>query len=400
MSIIDSLVIENSQKIVFLILDGLGDVPHKDFGYKTPLEAAKKPSIDEISRRYGILGRGIPVDVGITPGSGPGHLSLFGYDPIAYDIGRGVLEVLGMDMELNEGDVAARGNFCTVKNKIVLDRRAGRLETEETERLISIISNNIKTIDGVEIILRPGKSHRFALILRGDGLSDKLTDADPHKEGMEYVYPEAREKDAIRTANVLRKFIDSVSDILANEERANGILLRGFSKKPDIPSFTQRYRMRALALASYPMYRGIARLLGMEIREKPETIKESFELLSRYYSEYQFFFLHVKETDIMGEDGNFYGKVKVIEEVDSLIPSLWELGPNVLVITSDHSTPCTIRGHSWHPVPILLASRNGESDNLEFTERNCLRGSIGTIYSKNLMNLVLALGSKLDKFGA
>lgn len=400
MSLTERLLVENSKKIVFLILDGLGDIPHEDFDYKTPLEVARKQNIDEISRKYGILGRGIPVDVGITPGSGPGHLSLFGYDPLEYEIGRGVLEVLGLDMELKEGDIAARGNFCTIKDGIVLDRRAGRLKTEETERLISKISSSIKSIDGVEIILKAGKSHRFALILRGDGLSDSLIDADPHKDGERFVYPEPKEKEATRTSLILSKFIDAVTEILSNEDKANGILLRGFSRKPDLPPFPERFKMRACALASYPMYRGIARLLGMEVREKPESLDETFRLLKSYYQDYQFFFVHIKETDIMGEDGNFFGKVSVIENVDSHFPSVWALEPDVLLVTSDHSTPCVMKGHSWHPVPILLATRKGGSDNLEFTEKNCLRGSIGTIYSKSLMNLVLALSSRLDKFGA
>lgn len=400
MSLTERLLVENSKKIVFLILDGLGDIPHEDFDYKTPLEVARKQNIDEISRKYGILGRGIPVDVGITPGSGPGHLSLFGYDPLEYEIGRGVLEVLGLDMELKEGDIAARGNFCTIKDGIVLDRRAGRLKTEETERLISKISSSIKSIDGVEIILKAGKSHRFALILRGDGLSDSLIDADPQKDGERFVYPEPKEKEATRTSLILRKFIDAVTEILSKEDKANGILLRGFSRKPDLPPFPERFKMRACALASYPMYRGIARLLGMEVREKPESLDETFRLLKSYYQDYQFFFVHIKETDIMGEDGNFFGKVSVIENVDSHFPSVWALEPDVLLVTSDHSTPCVMKGHSWHPVPILLATRKGGSDNLEFTEKNCLRGSIGTIYNKSLMNLVLALSSRLDKFGA
>jgi len=398
--LIESIIQGNEKKIIFLILDGVGDIPDQRFSWTTPLEVAKKPNMDNLSEKYGILGRMIPVEIGITPGSGPGHLSLFGYDPLHYEIGRGVMEALGLEMELKEGDVAARANFCTVKDGVVIDRRAGRLRTEETERICEEISRNVKEVNGVEILVKPGKSHRFVLVLRGKGLSDRLTDGDPHKDGMAYVYPEPREEGARFTAQVVKDFILKVQEILFKERVANGILLRGFSMKPKLPLFKERYKMEALAIATYPMYRGISRILGMHVLGNPETYDQMILLLKENYVKYEFFFIHIKETDLAGEDGNFEAKKRVIEEVDKFLPEIWDLNPDVLVITGDHSTPCSIKGHSWHPVPLLIVTRSGETDRLQFHEKNCAKGSIGTIYSRHLMNLALALSSKLDKFGA
>ncbi|MCX7858009.1 MAG: 2,3-bisphosphoglycerate-independent phosphoglycerate mutase [Deltaproteobacteria bacterium] len=397
---ISDIILRNEQKIVFLVLDGVGDIPDKRFSYKTPLEAAKKPNIDKLSQEYGVLGRIIPVEIGVTPGSGPGHLSLFGYDPLQYDIGRGVLEALGLDIELEEGDLAVRANFCTIKDGIVTDRRAGRLKTEETERICAQLAKNIDRINNTKVIIVPGKSHRFVVIFRGGNLSDKLADGDPHKDGMPYVYPKPKVKEAEYTSNLVNMFLEKALKVITSEEVANGILLRGFSMKPKLPLFPDKYKMQAAAIATFPMYRGISRILGMKVIGNPKTYGEAISLLKENYNDFQFFFIHIKETDIAGEDGNFEAKIRVIEEVDHLVSEIWDLAPDVVVITGDHSTPCLIKGHSWHPVPLLVLNRKGETDGLSFHEKNSLMGSIGTIYSKHLMNLVLAMSAKLDKFGA
>lgn len=397
---IDDLLLSNDNKIIFLILDGLGDIPNPSFNLQTPLEAAKKPNLDGLAAKSGVLGRIIPVDIGITPGSGPGHLSLFGYDPMEHEIGRGVLEVLGLNMDLREGDLAARANFCTVRDGVVTDRRAGRIPTEQTERLCAMISGSVREIEGVKVIIKPGKSHRFAVIFRGAGLSDKLTDADPHKDNRPFAYTRARSKDADLTARVVNGFIGAVMDLLKAEPVANAALLRGFSSMPDIKPFTEKYRMKALAIATYPMYRGIAKVLGMDVRQEPADYDEAVRILKENYNDYQFFFFHVKETDLAGEDGNFEEKVKAIEEVDRIVPAIYGLGPQAMIVTGDHSTPCPLKGHSWHPVPLLIVTKTGETDGLAFHEKNCVRGSVGTIYSKELMPAALAHGMRLDKYGA
>jgi len=394
------LILKNDKKIVFLILDGVGDIPNPRFSYLTPLEAAKKPNIDRLAVECGILGRIIPVDIGVTPGSGPGHLSLFGYDPFEYEIGRGVLEVLGLNMDLQDGDLAARANFCTIRDGIVVDRRAGRIASEETVRLCEKITASIPEIEGTRIIVKPGKSHRFAIIFRGKDLSDHLTDADPHKDHLPLVHSEPKDKHATFTSRIVKGFMEKVMVLLKDEKVANGVLLRGFSTKPAIPSFSDNYQMKALAIATYPMYRGIAKVLGMDVKDETKDYQEMLQTLRDNYDSYQFFFLHIKETDLAGEDGNFGEKVVAIENVDPIVPDIYGLNPQVLVITGDHSTPCPMKGHSWHPVPLLMATKTGERDGAAFHERNCVTGSIGTIYSKQLMSLALAHGLRLDKYGA
>jgi len=397
---INDLLLRNNNKIIFLILDGLGDIPNPQFSYLTPLEKAEKPNIDKLALERGVLGRIIPVDVGVTPGSGPGHLSLFGYDPAIYEIGRGVLEVLGLNMDLKDGDLAARANFCTVSNGIVVDRRAGRIETKETERLCALISKAIPEIEGVKINIKPGKSHRFAIIFRGRQMSDKLTDADPHKDNKPVAYSSPKTAEAEFSSNIINTFIKKVQELLKDEKIANGVLLRGFSVKPDIPPFAVRYNMNALAIATYPMYRGIAKVLGMDVKEEPKDYDEMVRILKDNYNDYQFFFMHIKETDTAGEDGNFPAKVDAIEKADRIVSAIYDMKPQVLVITGDHSTPCPLKGHSWHPVPLMVVTQTGERDGMAFHEKNCLSGSIGTIYSKQLMSLALAHGFRLDKYGA
>jgi 2,3-bisphosphoglycerate-independent phosphoglycerate mutase len=396
----EHLILSNDNKIIFLVLDGVGDIPDPKHGHQTPLEAAKKPNMDRLAMECGVLGRIIPVGVGITPGSGPGHLALFGYDPIQYEIGRGILEVLGLNMTIEGNDIAARGNFCTVKDGIVTDRRAGRVETQIGERLCKKMAEAIPSIDGVKVIIQPGISHRFAIIFRGEGLSDELEDADPHKDNKPLIPAVAKSANAEKTAMIINKFIKTAMDLLKGESKANGLLLRGFSRKPDIPPFPERYKMNALAITTYPMYRGIAKVLGMKAEKEPRSYDEMIDILRDNYDKYQFFFMHIKETDVAGEDGNFKEKVRAIEFVDRILPAIAALNPRVLVITGDHSTPCSLAGHSWHQVPLLIVAQTGETDGITYHEKNCVKGSIGTIYSKELMSLALAYGSKLDKYGA
>jgi 2,3-bisphosphoglycerate-independent phosphoglycerate mutase len=396
----DHLIVRNDTKIVFLVLDGLGDISDPLHGHMTPLEAAKKANIDRLAIERGVLGRTIPVGVGVTPGSGPGHLSLFGYDPVEYEIGRGILEVLGLNMYIGPGDVTARGNFCTVRDGVVTDRRAGRIETALGEQLCTRLSQAIHSIDGVGVTIKPGVSHRFGIVFAGEGLSAELEDADPHKDNKPLTAVAPRVPGAEKTASIVNAFMTKVMDVLKDQTAANGILLRGFSKRPDMPPFPEKYHMEALAITTYPMYRGIAKLLGMKVEKEPTDCAEMVAILREHYDKYQFFFIHVKETDIAGEDGNFAEKVKAIEMVDQIVADIYALEPKVLVITGDHSTPCALKGHSWHPVPLLLVTDTGERDGIPFFEKNCVRGSIGTIYAKELMTLAMAYGSKLDKFGA
>jgi 2,3-bisphosphoglycerate-independent phosphoglycerate mutase len=396
----DRLILTNDNKIVFLILDGLGDIPNPEHSHMTPLEAAVKPNMDRLAIERGVLGRTIPVGTGITPGSGPGHLGLFGYDPVEFEIGRGILEVLGLNMDIGPGDLTARGNFCTMQGGIVTDRRAGRIETTIGERLCAALSEAIPSVEGTKVTIKPGVSHRFGIVFSGEGLSDELEDADPHKDNRPLALAAPKSPTGERTAVVVNAFMEKAREVLKNEAPANGVLLRGFSKRPNIPLFSEKYKLDALAITTYPMYRGIAKVLGMKVEKEATDYAGMVDILREHYDKYQFFFMHIKETDVAGEDGNFPKKVEAIEAVDKIVPAIAELKPKVLVITGDHSTPCALKGHSWHPVPLLIVADTGERDGIPFHEKNCVRGSIGSIHAKELMTLALAYGSKLDKFGA
>ncbi len=396
------LIEPNNSKILLLVADGLGGIPHPDYGFKTELEAAKTPNLDDLASKS-VLGLTIPVEPGITPGSGPAHLSLFGYDPVKYEIGRGVLEALGIGFHMTKRDVAARGNFATIKpDRTIVDRRAGRIPTEESKKIVEKLQQHIKEIDGVEIILKPGKEHRFVLILRGDNLSDKISDTDPQHEGLKILDPVPLDKEAEFTANVIKKFVEKALEIIKDEPKANGILLRGFAKVPDLEPFPEKYRLRALSIAAYPMYKGLTRLLGFDTPDAGDTFELEIEKLKELWKDYDFVYLHYKDTDKAGEDGNFEKKVSVIEKLDSFIPELLKLNPDVFVVTGDHSTPSLIGGHSWHPNPLLIYSRKAGIFNpdTKFTERDCSRGYLGTIKSMDLMPLLLASAGRLKKFGA
>ena len=385
-------------KIVFLIIDGVGGLPHPETG-KTELESARKPNLSRIARDS-LCGLIDPVSPGITPGSAPGHLAIFGYDPIKYSIGRGVLEALGIDLELKPDDIAARGNFCTVDDRgIITDRRAGRLSTDKSTKLCRSL-NNI-AISGAEISVLPVKEHRFVLILRGEALSPELADSDPQQAGLSPKKIEPLSPQAQRTAEIVNNFISQASIRLQYEPSANMVLLRGFSRRPDIPSIPEIYKLKAAAIAIYPMYRGLAKLVGMQMLPSGESMTEQLNSLQRYYADYDFFFIHFKNTDARGEDGNFRAKVQAIEELDDALPSLLSLDPEVLIITGDHSTPATLAMHSWHPVPFMLRSRWCRSDNVtEFSEKACLAGGMGRFPATEIMALAMANALKLDKFGA
>ncbi len=396
--VLQSLVIQTDSKLVMVVIDGLGGLPMQG---KTELEAAKTPNLGRLTSKS-ICGLIDPIAYGITPGSGPSHLALFGYDPFQYDIGRGVMEALGIDVPLTKDDLAMRGNFATVDDKgIIIDRRAGRIPTERNREICQFLGNEIKEIEGVRVSIYPGKEHRFVIIFRGGGLRDDLTDADPQKEGLKAKGTEALSQEARRTAEIVNLYLKRATEVLKPFHPANTILLRGFSKIPDIPTMSQRFKLRPAAIATYPMYKGLARLVGMEILETGETYKDEVETLRKHLDRHDFFYVHFKKTDSAGEDGNFRAKVKVLEEIDRVIPSILKLKPDVLVVTGDHSTPSFLKGHSWHPNPILLFSKYVRPDGVRrFTERQCQRGQLGRFPAMDVIPLMLANGLKLEKFGA
>jgi 2,3-bisphosphoglycerate-independent phosphoglycerate mutase len=397
---IDSLVIKNETKIVFLIMDGLGGLPMGGQG-QTELEAAQTPNMDALAKRS-ICGLLDPVGYGITPGSGPAHFALFGYDPVKNNIGRGILEAAGIDYPMTERDLLIRINFATIdKDGVVVDRRAGRIDNDTNKRICRKLQENIRKISDVEVIFEPVKEHRALLVLRGDGLREDIQETDPQKTGFPALPPKAMVQEAEETAVILQRLIDKTKGVLADESKANMMLLRGYSRYRRYPYISERFGLNALAIASYPMYRGIARLLGMVIGPQPGTIEEEILALRKNYDKYDFFFVHVKPTDSRGEDGNFDAKVKVIEEVDSLIPLVTELNPDVLVVTGDHSTPAALASHSWHPLPVMLHSATCRPDRVErFGERDCICGGLGRMPMVHLMGLALAHARRLVKFGA
>jgi 2,3-bisphosphoglycerate-independent phosphoglycerate mutase len=398
-----NLLRPNGTKIVLLVMDGLGGIRNAEFP-KTALESAKTPNMDRLAAD-GICGRSMPISLGVTPGSGPAHLSLFGYDPLApeNDIGRGVTEVTGVGFDLEKEDIAIRGNFATMNGDGVLtDRRAGRLPHEECVRICAELQGEMGEIDGVEIIVMPVREYRFGVVLRGEGLSPEVDETDPQLTGKKPLPPEPRTPEAGRTAEVISEFVKRAVKMLAKEEKANTVLMRGISRKPHLEPFSERYGLRAAAIASYPLYRGVAGLCGMDIIETGFSVKEEFDTLESVYGgDHDFFFLHIKKTDSYGEDGNIEGKAGVIEEVDAEIPRLLALGPDVLVITGDHSTPCAMKGHSWHPVPLLLSSPVcGRDDAARFDESECGRGGLGIFPATKIMELALANAGRLKKQGA
>jgi len=398
MGIVERQAQQTDSRILFLVMDGLGDLP--DERGRTPLAAARKPNLDRLARE-GCCGRFDPVGPGITPGSGPGHLALFGYDPTEYEIGRGVLSAVGIDFPLQPGDVAARFNFCTLDREgRIVDRRAGRIATEENRRLVAKLSE--VRLPGVELFVATESEYRGVLVLRGEGLSPAVADTDPQATGVPPLPVRATAPEAIRTAALVEQFLAQARELLAGEPKANGLLLRGFDTLPSIPSLAARFRLRPLCVATYPMYRGLARLVGMEVAPPPENLAAIPQVLAQHLPGHDFAFVHVKYTDKAGEDGDFERKKAVVEEVDALLPQLLELLFQVVVVTADHSTPVAFKAHSWHPVPGLLwAPGRVFRDQVEtFSEIACLAGAFGRLPLRFLLAEALAAAGKLAKYGA
>ncbi|OPY86294.1 MAG: cofactor-independent phosphoglycerate mutase [Syntrophaceae bacterium PtaU1.Bin231] len=398
--LVDSLIVKNEKKILFLVMDGLGGLPVEGRD-KTELEAARTPNLDRLAKG-GVCGLLDPIGPGITPGSGPAHFALFGYDPVKNNVGRGILGAAGLDFPMTEKDLFMRVNFATVDAQgIIRDRRAGRIDTDTNRRLCGLLREKVKLPGGVQTFFETEKEHRALFVLRGDGLREEIEETDPQKTGLPPLAPRALVPEAETTAALLRDLAQQARDILRAEPKANMVLLRGYACFHKFPGVGERFGLKPLAVASYPMYRGIARLLGMSVHKPTNTIREEFEALRGAFANYDFFFVHVKPTDSRGEDGQYEQKVKVIEEVDALLPLITDLKPDVLVVTGDHSTPAALASHSWHPVPVLLSAGTCRPDRVErFGESDCLAGGLGRMPMKQLMAVALAHAGKLEKFGA
>lgn len=398
LEIIKEIAISSSSKIVMLVVDGLGGLPEPKSG-KTELEIASTPNLDKLAQE-GVCGLSTPVSPGITSGSGPGHLALFGYDPLKFTIGRGVLEALGVDFELRDTDVVARGNFCTVDDEgLITDRRAGRISTETCCQLTKLLG--LIRLEGVQIFVLPVKEHRFILVIRGNALSAEISDTDPQRIGVAPNLAVAISPEAKHTAHLVNQFINSAAEVLCRHYPANMVLFRGFSKLPHFPSMTEIFKLKPAAIVDYPMYKGLAKLIGMDVFLSSSTIREKLATLAEHFASHDFFYVHVKKTDSAGEDGNFKEKVRLIEEIDTALPVLIDLKPDVIIVTGDHSTPAVLKGHSWHPVPVLIHSQWCRSDDVkEFSERACIMGGLGRLQAVDIMLLAMANALKLTKYGA
>lgn len=399
------LIEKNSTKVVLLILDGLGGIRTVERP-KTELELAVTPNFDALTRRSA-LGRSRPAAAGITPGSGPGHLSVFGYDPLdpAHDIGRGVLEALGIGFGLTKQDVAARGNFVTLDSAgLISDRRAGRIDSTEGARICKKMQAAVQEpIDGVKVIVEHVKDYRFCIILRGDGLSGNFHDTDPQKTGKPIlpISPNDNSPATQKTARVFKAAVEKLLAAIKDEAKANGFTLRGFSMDPGIETFEQRWGMKACAIASFPLYRGVARLLDFDVLEVGPEIPDEIAKLEEVWGKYDFYFVHIKKTDSYGEDGNPDGKIKIIQQVDEILPRILALKPDVIAVTGDHSTPPPMKSHSWHPVPLLISGPMCDIDaTTRFTEAECDRGTLGIVHANEVLPLMLANAGRLAKFGA
>lgn len=396
---IKQLAEPSDSKIVLLVMDGLGGIPDNK-KIVTELEAANKPNLDALAVK-GICGLHHPVAPGITPGSGPSHLALFGYDPLQYEIGRGVLEALGVDFELGSLDIAARGNFCTVDGGgKIIDRRAGRISTEKCAELCRLLEKI--ELEETEFMVKPVCDYRFLLVLRGETSPVAIGDTDPHKSGVPPLDPEPLEPETEKTCRRLKGFLEKAGRLLADRHPANMVLLRGFSRRPHWPRMDTVFNLRPAAISGYPMYRGVAKLLGMEILEAGDTLTDQFSTLEDRWDEFDFFYVHIKKIDSAGEEGDFDRKVSLIEEADAYLPRLLALEPDVIVVTGDHSTPARMRSHSWHPVPVLLWSEYCRPDKVDrFGEEACIHGMLGPNFpAKDLMPLMMANALRLKKFGA
>jgi 2,3-bisphosphoglycerate-independent phosphoglycerate mutase len=396
--LIQELRESNASKIVLVVADGLGGLPLEPGG-KTELETARTTNLDALVKE-GVCGLSLPVLPGITPGSGPGHLGLFGYDPLEYRIGRGILEALGINFKVGPRDVAVRGNFCTVDDKgLITDRRAGRPTTERCVAMCQKLQQI--RLPAVEIFVEPVREHRFVVVIRGDHLGDAVNDTDPQQTGHLPLEAKGADADSQNTALVVNRFVAEAGKILKGDAPTNMVTLRGFARYPKIATMQEIYGLRAAALAVYPMYKGLARLVGMDVVDAGSTLSDQVATLKKLWGQYDFFFLHYKYTDSTGEDGNFPAKVEMIERFDAAIPDIRGLNPNVLIVTGDHSTPSKLRSHSWHPVPTILWADTCRTDAVtEFGESSCLRGGLGQFQAMYLMPMALAHAGRLGKYGA
>ena len=405
LELMSGLAQDEQTKILLVVLDGLGGLPETPEG-PTELEAARTPNLDALAARS-ICGLGTAVGPGITPGSGPGHLSLFGYDPIECLVQRGVLSALGIGFDLQSGDLAARGNFCSVdpETGVITDRRAGRISSELGARLCEKL-NQIQLPEVEQVFVKPVKEYRFTLIIRGEGLEDGLTDTDPQETGVPPKPVTATHPEAEETAELVNRWLEKAREVLAadaeeNDHPANSCNLRGLSKRPDLPQMPEVFKLQCGAIATYPMYRGVARLAGMDILSTGDSIEDEVETLKEHWDDYDFFFFHVKKIDSRGEDGDFDAKAAVIEHFDQVLPDILALDPDVVIVTGDHSTPAIWRSHSWHELPVLIYSRYIRRDHVtSFGERPCMAGGLGHIQHVDLMPLAMANAGRLAKYGA
>ena len=396
--VLDECSVSTPSKIVMLVVDGLGGLPNGETRL-SELETAHTPNLDKLAG-ISSCGLTLPVLPGVTPGSGPGHLALFGYDPLKYKIGRGALESLGVGIDLKQGQVAARGNFCTIDSRGLLsDRRAGRIPTEVSTPLCHRLDQI--TIEGVDVRVYPVEGYRFVLLMSGEGLSDQVTETDPQRVGEAPLDVLAASPEGSKTAQVANRFVAQAREALKDEERANMVLLRGFAGPPNLPSMATSYNLSPVAIASYPMYRGLASIAGMEVVSTGRTFAEEVDTLYQHYASHDYFYIHYKPSDAAGEDGSFSGKVAALEELDSYIPRLLQLKPDVFIVAGDHATPAIMAAHSWHPVPFLLHSRWTVGEGVDgFSERSCRTGSLGRFPATQIMLLALAHAGKLTKYGA
>jgi 2,3-bisphosphoglycerate-independent phosphoglycerate mutase len=380
-----------------LVADGLGGLP-LEAGGKTELETARTPNLDACARE-GVCGLSLPVLPGVTPGSGPGHLGLFGYDPLEYRIGRGILEALGINFAVGNRDVAIRGNFVTLENGLIKDRRAGRPSTDRCQAMVAKMRQ--AKIPGVEVFVEPVREHRFVAVFRGDGLGDKVNDTDPQAVGVAPLKAEGADEPSRKTAAIANEFVAQACKILKDDAPTNGCTLRGFARYPKIATMQEVYGLKAAAIAVYPMYKGLARLVGMEILDAGDSLESQVATLRKAWAQHDFFFIHFKYTDSTGEDGNFAKKVEMIEKLDAAIPGMLSLKPDVFIVTGDHSTPSKLKSHSWHPVPTLIRAATARTDGVtEFGESDCLRGGLGQFEAKHLMLLAMAHAQRFGKYGA
>lgn len=387
-------------KLVLVVMDGLGG--YADARQDTELEEAGTPNLDQLAAD-GLTGLLEPVGPGITPGSGPGHLALFGYDPLEHELGRGALSAAGLEFELRPGDVAARGNLCTLgADGTVVDRRAGRIPDDEAEVVVDRLQDpGAVSLDGADVFFRHEREHRVLVVLRGQGLDPRVTDTDPQAPGFPPRRSEPLDPAANRTAELVAELDAQVRAALRDEPKANGLLLRGFDTHRELPSFPDRYGLRAAAIAAYPMYRGVARLVGMDVVARPDTLDEQLAAMREAWPDFDYFFLHHKATDTAGEDGDRARKIAAIEQLDRRLPDLLDLSPDVLVVTADHATPTQMASHSWHPVPVVMRTARGERDEVErFGERWCRFGHLGLRPTTHLMPIMLAHAGRLRKYGA